>query len=152
MDILTGLMTINGIDPYVEYGAFLAWKEGDDPMENYSALLTSPELKEQRKVDIREMDGVKLPAKLVQRWKEREVPLKFGIMAPNKEEFERRYFGFVNFLKNGVDGWLDVSIPELSRVWRFYLRRVTPYQQISGFEGEVMGMFVAVFEEPEPNF
>ena len=36
--ILEGLLTINGIDPYVEYGAFLS-EEKQDGTENYSALI-----------------------------------------------------------------------------------------------------------------
>lgn len=154
MEILKGLLMINGVDPYIQYGAFLAYGKNDDPMANYSALLTPPELKEPRKVELREINGVKLPAKLMQRWKERVVPLKFGILAADKEQFEERYFGFLNFLKDGGDdsGWLDFSIPELSRTWRFYLLRVTPYEQLTDLEGEVAAMFTAVFEEPEPNF
>lgn len=152
MEILKGLLTINGIDPYQQYGAFLAWKEGEDPMANYSALLTPPELKEQPKVEYREIDGVKLPDKLVQKWKARELSLTFAIVAKDREQFEQRYYGFLSFLKNGNNGWLDLKISELSRTWRLYMRRPTPYNQLTDFEGEVIAMFSVVFEEPSPNF
>ncbi len=152
MDILKGLLAINGIDPYVEYGAFLAWREGEDPLANYSALLAPPELKEQFKVEYDEDDGIRLPTKLLQRWKEREVSLTFAIIAKDKAEFEQRYYGFLAFLKEGADGWLDVTLPELSRTWRMYMRRVSPYSQLEGFEGAVTAMFTVVFEEPSPNF
>lgn len=151
-DILNGLLTINGIDPYKVYGAFLAWREGEDPMANYSSLLAPPELKEQRKVEYREIDGVKLPSNLMQRWKEREVTLRFAIVADNKTEFEVRYYGFINFLKAGDNGWLDIHLVELTRTWRMYMRRVTPYEQLTDFDGQVIAMFSVVFEEPSPNF
>jgi hypothetical protein len=150
--ILKGLLTINGIDTYAEYGAFLAYGKGESPTANYSSLLTPPELKEPRKVEIREIDGVKLPAKLMQRWKAREVTLRFAIDAKDKTEFEERYYGFINFLKDGDDGWLDVHLAELSRTWRMYMRRVTPYEQLTDFNDGVAALFSVVFEEPSPNF
>lgn len=152
MEILNGLLTINGVDPYEEYGAFLAYREGEDPMANYSSLLTPPELKEQRKVELRERNGVKLPAKLIQRWKEREVTLTFAILADDKARFEERYYGFLEFLRAGNDGWLEFHLTELSRTWRMYMRRVTPYEQLEGFEDKVSALFSVVFEEPSPNF
>jgi hypothetical protein len=152
MEILNGLLTINGVDPYEEYGAFLAYREGEDPMANYSSLLTPPELKEQRKVELRERNGAKLPAKLIQRWKEREVTLTFAILADDKAQFEERYYGFLEFLRAGNDGWLEFHLTELSRTWRMYMRRVTPYEQLEGFEDKVSALFSVVFEEPSPNF
>lgn len=152
MEILNGLLTINGVDPYEEYGAFLAYREGEDPMANYSSLLTPPELKEQCKVELRERNGVKLPAKLIQRWKEREVTLTFAILADDKAQFEERYYGFLEFLRAGNDGWLEFHLTELSRTWRMYMRRVTPYEQLEGFEDKVSALFSVVFEEPSPNF
>ena len=95
---------------------------------------------------------MKLPAKLAQRWKEREVTLKFCISAPNRQVFEERYFSFANFLKDGQDGWLLFSLPELSRTFRMRLVRQQAYKQLTYFDNEVMATFEVVFEEPEPNF
>lgn len=152
MKILEGLLTINGVDPYVAYGAFLAFGKGEDPLKNYSALLTPPEVKEQRKVSYREQNGVKYPSKIIQRWKEREVTLKFGIVAPDKTTFEERFYGFINFLREGVDGWLEVKLVELSRTFRMRLVRPGNYEQLTDFDGEVAAMFDVTLEEPEPNF
>ena len=152
MDILAGLLTINEVDPYFCYGAFLAFQQGEDPNANYSALLAPPELKEQRKVEFREMDGVKLPDKLEQRWKEREIALTFCIIAPDRTQFETRYYGFIEFLRAGNNGWLSLTLSELSRTWRVYMRKVTPYTQLTDLNGEVAAMFTVVFEEPSPNF
>lgn len=152
MEILNGLLTINGVDPYEEYGAFLAYREGEDPMANYSSLLTPPELKEQRKVSYREQNGVKYPSKIIQRWKEREVTLKFAIVAPDKAAFEERFYGFINFLKDGADGWIELKLTELSRTFRMRLVRPGTYSQLTDFDGEVSAMFEVTFEEPTPNF
>lgn len=152
MEMLKGQCTINGVDIYEQYGAFLAYTSGDDPLANYTALLTPPEVKDQRKVDYAEDNGVRLPASLMQRWKEREFALQFCIIADSREQYESRYYGFLNFLKDGDDGWLNLSIKQLSRAWRIYLRRVAPYKQLTSFEGEVCATFTAVFEEPNPNF
>ena len=152
MDILEGLLTINGVDPYLAYGAFLAYQEGEDPQANYDALLTPPALKEHRKVSLREQNGVKLPAALTQRWREREVTLTFCIVAPNAAAFKQRYYDFVNFLKEGADGWLDITLPELSRTWRMYMLRPGRYSQLTDFHGEVAALFSVTFEEPTPNF
>lgn len=64
MKILEGLLTINGSDPYLDFGAFLAEEEAGGHA-NYDALLKGPKLKEQRTVSYRDRDGVRLPAKLV---------------------------------------------------------------------------------------
>lgn len=152
MKILEGLLTINGIDPYVTYGAFLAFGKGEDPLQNYSALLTPPEVKEQRKVSYREQNGVRYPAKIIQRWKEREVTLKFAIVAPNKTAFEERFYGFINFLKDGTDGWVELKLTELSRTFRMRFVRPGTYKQLTDFDGEVSAMFEVTFEEPTPNF
>ena len=152
MEMLKGQCTINGVDIYEQYGAFLAYTSGDDPLANYTALLTPPEMKEQRKVDYAEDNGVRLPSTLIQRWKEREIALQFCIVAANRTQFESRYYGFLNFLKDGASGWLNISIEQLSRTWRVYLLRVTPYKQLSSFDGDVAATFTAVFEEPNPNF
>lgn len=152
MDMLKGQCTINGVDIYERYGAFLAFVSGDDPLANYTALLAPPEVKEQRKVDYAEVDGARLPTTLTQRWKEREIPLQFCIVAKDRAQFETLYYGFLNFLKDGDRGWLNISIKQLSRTWRVYLRRITPYKQLTDFDGEVLATFTAVFEEPNPNF
>ena len=65
MDILEGLLLINGTDVYTQYGAFLA-ETAADKHENYDALLAPPPLKELTEVSIREEDGVRLPDTLPQ--------------------------------------------------------------------------------------
>lgn len=151
MNILSGLLLINNIDPYETYGVFLA-EEDKDSMTNYEQLLKIPELKPVQKVDYREEDGVRLPAVLNQKWKEREVKLTFAIVAENAVQFEQQYFNFINFLKNGDNGWLTIQIPELNRSWRMYMVNSSRYEQLSDMTGEVVARFTVTFEEPQPNF
>ena len=151
MNILSGLLLINNIDPYETYGVFLV-EDDKDSMTNYEQLLKTPELKPVQKVDYREEDGVRLPVILNQKWKEREVKLTFAMVAQNVVTFEQQYFDFINFLKNGDNGWLTIQIPELNRSWRMYMIKCSGYEQLSDMTGEVVARFTVTFEEPQPNF
>ena len=55
MDILKGLLLINGVDVFVDYGAFLAEEKAGDT-KNYSALLKPPSAKPHTAVSFREKD------------------------------------------------------------------------------------------------
>lgn len=151
MNILRGLLLINDIDPYEAFGAFLA-EEDKDSMTNYEQLLKAPELKPLQKVDYREEDGVRLPTILNQKWKEREVKLTFAMVAESVAQFEQKFFDFLNFLKDGNNGWLTIQIPELNRSWRMYMVNCSRYEQVSDMTGEVVARFTVTFEEPQPNF
>lgn len=150
MDILKGLLFINDTDVFVTYGAFLAEDEGASEEVNYSALLSPPEVKEYSAVDFRELDGEKLPATLLPRFKPRDVTLQFAIVAENKAQFLYRYSSFILFLKNGVNGWLTFRLLELNRTYRFYYKKATEYKQLTDLSGEVAARFDVVFREPEP--
>ena len=67
MDILKGLLLINGVDVFVDYGAFLAEEKAGDT-KNYSALLKPPSAKPHTAVSFREKDGEKLPDALLPAW------------------------------------------------------------------------------------
>ena len=149
--ILEGLLTINGIDPYVEYGAFLS-EEKQDGTENYSALMQPSAVKEQKEVSFREHDGVKLPDRIVQSREARDVTLRFTIGAADRAQFLTRYAGFVEFLQRGEDGWLDFYLPELERHFRFFYKDCPGYDQLTDFEGEVYASFTVKFREPNPAF
>ncbi len=151
MEILEGLLTINGRDPYLDFGAFLAEAEAGGHT-NYDALLKGPKLKQQHTVSYRDRNGVRLPAKLVQRWEARAVALRFAIVAPDAATFEQRYYGFLEFLRQGEDGYLTLHLKELARTWKLYLTECSDYSQLTAFDGEVVGLFTATFSEPVPDF
>lgn len=149
--ILEGLLTINGIDPWTQYGAFLAEEKAGD-QKNYSALMKPSAVKPQKEVSFRELDGVKVPERIEQRWEPRDVTLQFCIFAADRREFLARFSSFVDMLRTGVNGWLDVYLPELGKHFRMYYKECSDYRQLTDFEGEVAGMFSVKFREPNPAF
>ncbi|WP_418981729.1 hypothetical protein [Alistipes sp.] len=149
--ILEGLLSINGIDPWTEYGAFLVEEKPGD-MKNYTALLKPSAVKPQKEVSFREMDGAKVPPRIVQRWEARDVTLQFCIFAADRKEFHARYSGFLEMLRTGVNGWLDIHLPELDRHFKMFYKECSDYKQLTDFEGEVAGRFSVKFREPNPTF
>ena len=151
MEILKGLLYINNVDVYETYGAFLTEEKQEDTT-NYDALMKPSEVKEQEEVSIKERDGVELPAELIQSLKARDVTLKFAIAADNKAAFLTNYMAFLEMLRKGNKGWLDVYLPELDMHFAFYYKSAEKYKQLTDFDGQVMGRFAVVFREPKPNF
>lgn len=151
MEILKGLLYINNVDVYETYGAFLTEeKQGDT--SNYDALMKPSEVKEQEEVSIRENDGVELPEEIIQSLKARDVSLKFAISAKDKASFLSNYMSFLEMLRKGNKGWLDVYLPELDMHFAFYYKSAENYKQLTDFEGMVMGRFAVNFREPKPKF
>jgi len=151
MDVLKGLLTINGLDPYVEYGAFLT-EDKPGEQKNYSSLLKPAAVKPQKEVSLREHDGVKVPDRIVQRWQARDVSLQFAIIAADKTEFMTRYGAFLRMLQTGDNGWLDFYLPEIGKHFRMYYKEAADYKHLTDFEGEVAGKFYVKFREPNPAF
>ena len=111
-DILGGLVLVNGTDIWTEYGVFLV-EDRRGGMDNLSAILTPSKTKKETAVDIREEDGEKYSAVLTPRNEARDVTLHFALYNKTKEGWLRKYFAFINFLKKGKDGWLDIAFPQL---------------------------------------
>lgn len=151
MDVLKGLLTINGLDPFEAYGAFLAEDKPGD-IKNYSSLLKPAGVKPQKEISYRERHGAELPAVVVQRREARDLTLQFAILAADKAEFLSRYAAFVSMLQTGDDGWLDFHFPELGRHFRLLYREASDYRQLTDFGSEVAGIFIVKFREPQPSF
>ena len=127
MDILKGLLLINGTDVFTAYGAYLVEeKKGDN--KNYSALLKPPAAKSHTAVSFRERDGEKLPDSLLPAWEARDVTLQFAIMAADRAQFLSRYSSFLKFLKEGDKGWLNINPRSLEGLTGCITRivRITP--------------------------
>ena len=58
MDVLKGLLLINDVDIFTDYGAFLV-EEKPGENKNYSSLLKPPATKTHTAVSFREQDGEK---------------------------------------------------------------------------------------------
>lgn len=110
--IVGGLVTVNGTDIWEAYGAFLVEERRGD-MENLTAILTPSEAKEDTAVDIREEHGEKYSATLTPRSKARDVTLHFALVNATQAGWMKQYVAFVNFLKQGDGGWLDMKFTQL---------------------------------------
>lgn len=150
---LKGLVIINGKDIWTEFGAFLT-EEKRGGRENQTAILTPSKAKSHVGVDIREHDGVKYSTKLDVRNEERDVTLHFALFASTKEGWLRRYRDFITFLKEGNDGWLTMSLPELALTMRMFYVSCSSYKPLTYLwkEGVQASRFKVTFKEPEPSF
>lgn len=149
MKILESLLTINGIDIYKEYHAFLA-EDKPGGHDNYNALLQMPAMKAYTSVAFREQNGETLPDTLPQpRYEARDVNLQFGILADTPALWYGYYQAFCTFLSSG---WLVMAVPELGTQYRMYFKGAASHQMYSPLtvEGKVYGTMKLKFREPEP--
>ena len=149
--ILKGLVLMNGIDIWTEYGAFLA-EEKRGGMDNLTALLTPSKAKGDVAVNIREVDGEKYSATLTPRNEARDVTLCFALYNSTRAGWLKKYMSFITFLKHGVNGWLDISFPQLSLTLRVKYTESTKFSPLTYLwtEGVHAGRFKVKFREPVP--
>lgn len=149
MKILEGLLTINGVDIYKEYNAFLA-EDSAASHTNYDELLKVPAMKAYTAVSFREENGERLPDVLPEpHYEARDVTLQFGLLTETKEEWYQKYVAFLSFLKSG---WLVFSLPELGTTYRMYFKSSMTHQMVSPFKNgdKVYGKLKLKFREPNP--
>ncbi len=161
---LSGLVLINDVDIYDEYGAFLSVeKEGD--MTNLESIFTPSSVKSHVAIDFREVPGEKYPEKLTVVNEARDLELIFCIKASTKSTWLEKYTGFISFLKNGdatIDdetteghGWLNVVFPTLNdhEITVFY-KSCSKYSPLTYLwkEGVQASYFKVLFREPKPIF
>lgn len=149
MKILEGLLTINGVDIYKEYNAFLA-EDSATGRTNYNELLKVPAMKAYTVVSFREENGERLPDVLPEpHYEARDVTLQFGILTETKEEWYRKYIAFLSFLQSG---WLVFVLPELGTNYRMYFKSSMTHQMVSPFTNgdKVYGKIKLKFREPNP--
>lgn len=152
MELLNGLLLINGVDIYQKYGAFLA-EEAQDKHTNYDALLAMPPIKKQPEVSIREENGVRTPETLDLCFEARDIELQFAIVATGGADFLQRYFSFIRFLRSGDGGWLTIRLTDLGIEFRVRLKETGGYSQLTPFgPGCVAARFRIRFREPKPDF
>lgn len=152
MEILKGLLYINGFDVYETYGAYLA-EEEEGEFENYSALLKIGRAKSRISVDFPEDDGKKYPRKIVTRLEERSVTLRFAIEGDDAADFLDRYSRFVAMLCTGDDdGWLTLRLTELDKDFRFCYSDCDEWKQLTRLDGKVYATFRITFTEPNPDY
>lgn len=146
-----GLVLINDIDIWTEYGVFLV-EDKRGGMENLTSILTPSKAKPDTSVNIREEDGEKYSAVLTPKNEARDVTLHFALYDKTQAGWLKRYFAFINFLKKGKDGWLDISFPQLGLTLRVKYTDSTKFKPLTYLwtEGVHASKFKVKFREPKP--
>jgi len=151
MNILQGLLYINNIDVYIQYGVFLAEKERNGH-DNYDALFKPSKTKEQVAINVREQNGEMLPVALDVKFEARDVTLYFGIEAADRAQFLTRRSNFIEFLRTGSNGWLNFRLTEINKTFVFYLKDIPAWEQLTFEDSLSFGRFQITFREPNPTF
>lgn len=151
--ILGGLVKINNVDIWAQYGAFLTEKKKGG-RDNLKAITRASKVKPHIGVNIREENGVKYSKKLTVVNEERDVTLHFALVADTRETWWKQYVDFIRFLKLGADGWLNVTFVELGLTLRmFYVDGSDPEPLTCLWKsGRQASRFKIKFKEPVPTF
>lgn len=149
--ILSGLVLINGMDIWTEYGVFLV-EDSQGSMDNLTAILTPSKAKPDTAVNIREEDGEKYSAVLNPKNEARDVTLHFALYDRTQAGWLKKYFAFINFLKKGKNGWLDISFPQLDLTLHVKYADGTKFKPLTYLwkEGVHASKFKVKFREPKP--
>ncbi len=150
-DILGGLVLINNTDIWEEYGVFLTEKKKGG-RDNLKAILKASKVKGHTAVNIREENGRKYSSRLTVKNDEREVTLHFALFAPTKADWWSKYRAFIQFVKQGTDGWLNVEFTELNLMMRMFYVDSTEPEPLTCLwkEGRQASRFKIKFKEPVP--
>lgn len=168
--ILSGLVYVNEVDIWEEYGAFL-YESTKGAKANLAAINTPSKVKEHVSVNFREHTGEKHQQKLVVVNEARDVTLTFAIYAPTRAKWMQQYKDFIAFLKSGdtilegegdVDdevvkgnGWLNFEFPSINRTLKMFYQESPKYSPITNlwYEGSQIqaAWFQVKFREPQPT-
>lgn len=82
----------------------------------------------------------------------RDVTLHFALYNKTQAGWMKQYFAFVNFLKQGKDGWLEIRFPQLDLQLRVKYADCTKFTPLTYLwtEGVHAGKFRVKFREPKP--
>lgn len=142
---------MNGIDIWKEYGAFLV-EDKRNGMDNLTAILIPSKAKADTAVNIREEDGEKYSAVLTPKNEPRDVTLHFALYNRTQAGWLKKYFEFIKFLKQGKDGWLDISFPQLDLTLHVKYADSPKFKPLTYLwkEGVHASKFKVKFREPVP--
>lgn len=147
---LTGYMTINGVDAWTEYSAFLCEDKVDDNF-NFGELQKPLEMKEYTTVEFRERDGEELPDVLPSpRYKARDVTLYIAVYTSKLSEYNTRRAAFMEAIRAG---WVNLKVKELPTTYRFYYKGIADSKVLEdATDGRIIGCWKVKFREPKPGF
>lgn len=149
--ILNGLVLVNGIDIWQRYGVFLT-EEKKGGRENLTAIMTASKVKGHVGVNIREENGKRYSQSLTVANDERDVTLHFAQYAATKSEWLQNYLEFIQFLKSGTNGWLNITFTELNLTLRVFYVESSAYRPLTYLwkEGVQASRYKVKFREPNP--
>lgn len=149
--ILDGLVLVNGIDIWKRYGVFLA-EEKRGGRENLTAIMAASRVKDHVGVDMREQNGKRYSQSLVAVNEERDVTLHFAQYAATKADWQQNYMEFIQFLKAGTAGWLNITFTELDLTLRVFYIECSAYRPLTYLwkEGVQASRYKVKFREPNP--
>lgn len=61
----------------------------------------------------------------------RDVTLHFALFGKTQAGWLKKYFEFINFLKKGRDGWLEISFPQLALTLRVKYTDCSKFQPLT---------------------
>ena len=144
-------MLVNGIDIWQRYGVFLT-EEKKGSRENLTAIMTASKVKGHVGVNIREENGKRYSQSLTVTNEERDVTLHFAQYAATKNEWLQNYMEFIQFLKSGTNGWLNIRFTELGLTLRVFYVESSAYRPLTYLwkEGVQASRYKVKFREPNP--
>lgn len=149
--ILSGLVQINGADIWTEYGVFLV-EDTRGGMDNLTEILTPSKTKGDTAVAFREENGEKYGDVLTAKNEARDISLHFALYAETQALWMKRYVAFVNFCKDGENGWLDIELTQMDMTLHVKYTECTNFTPLTYLwkEGVHAGKFRLKFREPVP--
>lgn len=148
--VLEGQCFINGKDIWKEYGAFLR-ADRNGSYENINSLLAPAKMKPHVAVNIREQDGEHYSQQLTPKSEGRDITLHFCITDETAGGFVDKYLSFIELLKKGNNGWLEIGFPLFGLNIHVYADQFpSGFTSISNLwhEGRQAGAFKVKFREP----
>lgn len=152
-NILSGLVKINNVDIWDTYGVYLTEKKKGG-RENLKAILKASKVKAHTGVNIREGNGRKYSSSLTVVNDEREVTLYFALVADSTADWWQKYRSFINSVKQGNKGWLNVTFTELNLTLRMFYLDCSDVEPLSDLwnngQRKTASRFKIKFKEPIP--
>lgn len=143
---MTGYMTMDGVDIWTAYRAFLCENEGEHT--NMDALLRMPKAKDVTTVDFREHNGVELPENPDLKLNSIERTLQFMIVATGAAQRLTLYRAFLSALMTGVKACM---VKDYRTYNLLYQDMPSDPQWYNGLDGKFAVRFSVKFLEASPT-
>lgn len=143
---MTGYMTMDGVDIWTTYRAFLCESEGEHT--NMDALLRMPKAKDVTTVDFREHNGVELPENPDLKLNSIERTLQFMIVATGAAQRLTLYRAFLSALMTGVKACM---VKDYRTYNLLYQDMPSDPQWYNGLDGKFAVRFSIKFLEASPT-